>query len=186
MAKNQSLTKERETEIISILKLRFEKNMQRHEGLDWKIVQEKLINQPEKIWSLNEMEISRGEPDVIFLEKNNEIYFVDCSAESPKDRRSFAYDYEGQISRKEHQPKNNAIDLAKTMKIELLTEQDYRALQKVGIVDQKTSSWLKTPESIRKLGGAIFGDYRYGTVFIYHNGAQSYYAARGFRGKLKL
>lgn len=186
MAKNQSLTKERKTEIISILKLRFEKNMQRHEGLDWKIVQEKLINQPEKIWSLNEMEISGGEPDVIFLENNNEIYFVDCSAESPKDRRSFAYDYEGQISRKEHQPKNNAIDLAKTMKIELLTEQDYRALQKVGIVDQKTSSWLKTPESIRKLGGAIFGDYRYGTVFIYHNGAQSYYAARGFRGKLKL
>lgn len=186
MAKNQILTKEKEAELISILKQRFEKNMSRHEGLDWKVVEEKIVNQPEKIWSLNEMEISGGEPDVIFLENNNEIYFADCSAESPKDRRSFSYDYEGQISRKEHQPKNNAIDLAKTMKIELLTEQDYRALQKVVVVDQKTSSWLKTPENIRKLGGAIFGDYRYGTVFIYHNGAQSYYAARGFRGKLKL
>ena len=186
MSRDKPLTKEQETELISILKKRFEKNSSRHPDLDWKIVEEKLIHQPEKLWSINEMEISGGEPDVIYLDENLCIYFVDCSPESPKERRSLAYDYEGQTSRKEHQPKNNVIDLAKSMKINLLTEQDYRALQKVVIVDQKTSSWLETPENIRALGGAIFGDYRYATVFIYHNGAQSYYAARGFRGKVKL
>ena len=186
MSKNKPLTKEQETELISILKKRFEKNSSRHPDLDWKIVEEKLIHQPEKLWSINEMEISGGEPDIVYLDENLFIYFVDCSPESPKERRSLAYDYEGQTSRKEHQPKNNVIDLAKSMKINLLTEQDYRTLQKMVIVDQKTSSWLETPENIRTLGGAIFGDYRYATVFIYHNGAQSYYAARGFRGKVKL
>ena len=172
---------------IQILKQRFEKNIQRHQGLDWQKVEEKIINQPEKIWSLYQMEITGGEPDVIFYDdKTDEYYVVDCSTESPKHRRSLAYDYEGQRSRKEHQPKNNAIDFAKNMKIELLTEDEYRLLQSVEIVDQKTSSWLKTPEQIRELGGAIFGDYRYGTIFVYHNGAQSYYAARGFRGILKI
>ena len=186
MSRNKPLTKEQETELISILKKRFEKNSSRHPDLDWKIVEEKLIHQPEKLWSINEMEVSGGEPDVVYLDENLSIYFVDCSPESPKERRSLAYDYEGQTSRKEHQPKNNAIDVAKSMKIELLTEEEYRLLQAVEIVDQKTSSWLKTPEKIREFGGAIFGDYRYGTVFIYHNGAQSYYAARGFRGILKV
>lgn len=183
----KELTPSEQNNCIQILKERFEKNMHRHQDLDWLKIEEKIINQPENIWSLHQMEITGGEPDVIFYEdKTDEYYIVDCSAESPKERRSLAYDYEGQTSRKEHQPKNNAIDVAKSMKIELLTEEEYRFLQAVEIVDQKTSSWLKTPEKIRELGGAIFGDYRYGTVFIYHNGAQSYYAARCFRGILKV
>ncbi|MGV0919973.1 DUF4256 domain-containing protein [Empedobacter falsenii] len=186
MIKNE-LTPSEQNNCIQILKERFEKNMHRHQGLDWQKIEERIINQLEKIWSLHQMEITGGEPDVIFYDdKTDEYYIVDCSAESPKERRSLAYDYEGQTSRKEHQPKNNTIDVAKNMKIELLTEEEYRLLQTVEIVDQKTSSWLKTPEKIREFGGAIFGDYRYGTVFIYHNGAQSYYAARGFRGILKV
>ena len=183
----KELTPIEQNNCIQILKERFEKNMHRHQDLDWQKIEESIINQPEKIWSLHQMEITGGEPDVIFYDdKTDEYHIVDCSAESPKERRSLAYDYEGQTSRKEHQPKNNAIDVAKNMKIELLTEEEYRLLQAVEIVDQKTSSWLKTPEKIKELGGAIFGDYRYRTVFIYHNGAQSYYAARGFRGILKV
>lgn len=186
MQKNK-LSYSEQQNCLAILKQRFMKNMHRHPGLDWQKIEERLIHQPEKIWSLNEMELSEGEPDVIFYEpKSDDYYFVDCAAESPKGRRSLAYDYDGQTSRKEHQPKNNAVDVAKSMKIELLNEEEYRLLQSIEIVDQKTSSWLKTSESIRQLGGAIFGDYRYGTVFIYHNGAQSYYAARGFRGILKV
>lgn len=186
MRMNKLSTKEQQN-CLDILKQRFEQNIHRHPALDWQNIEEKLLNYPERIWSLNEMEISEGEPDVVFYDnKTDQYYFVDCSTESPKGRRSFAYDYEGQTSRKEHQPKNNAIDVAKNMKVELLNEEEYRLLQTVEIVDQKTSSWLKTPEKIRELGGAIFGDYRYGTVFIYHNGAQSYYAARGFRGILKV
>ncbi len=187
MSTTYTLNNEQENHLIELLKKRFEENISRHPEINWKTVEEKLKNQPEKLWSINQMELTGGEPDVIILnEKLNTIYYIDCSIESPKDRRSFAYDLVGQTSRKEHQPKNNAIDSAKQMKIELLDEQDYRNLQKIITVDQKTSSWLKTPESIRELGGAIFGDYRYETVFIYHNGAQSYYAARGFRGKIEL
>ena len=187
MVTNTILLPEEQTELLEILKSRFHKNMKRHQELDWKVIEEKLILFPSKIWSINEMEKTGGEPDVIYFDENtNQIWFVDCAAESPKDRRSLAYDYDGQTSRKEHQPKNNALDLAAQMQIDLLTEAEYRLLQSVGNFDQKTSSWLKTPQPIRDLGGAIFGDYRYGTVFIYHNGAQSYYAARGFRGIIKL
>ena len=174
-------------EMLSTLQKRFLEHMHRHTDLDWQKIHHKLEGNPKKLAVLQKMEETGGEPDVVdFDEKSGEYIFFDCAAESPKDRRSLAYDYEGQTSRKEHQPKNNVIDVAKSMKINLLTEQDYHALQKVVIVDQKTSSWLETPENIRALGGAIFGDYRYATVFIYHNGAQSYYAARGFRGKVKL
>lgn len=181
------LTVSEQQSCIQILKQRFEKNIHRHKDLTWQNIEEKLIKNTEYIWSLHQMEISGGEPDVIFYDKKtDEYHFIDCSAESPKERRSLAYDYEGQTSRKEHQPKNNAMDVAKSMHIDLLTEEEYRLLQAVETVDQKTSSWLKTPENIRELGGVIFGDYRYGTVFIYHNGAQSYYAARGFRGILKV
>lgn len=187
MVTNTILLPEEQTELLEILKSRFHKNMKRHQELDWKVIEEKLILFPSKIWSINEMEKTGGEPDVIYFDENtNQIWFVDCSAESPKDRRSLAYDYDGQTSRKEHQPKNNALDVAAQMQIDLLTEAEYRLLQSVGNFDQKTSSWLKTPQPIRDLGGAIFGDYRYGTVFIYHNGAQSYYAARGFRGIIKV
>ena len=187
MVTNTILLPEEQTELLEILKSRFHKNMKRHQGLDWKVIEEKLILFPSKIWSINEMEKTGGEPDVIYFDENtNQIWFVDCAAESPKDRRSLAYDYDGQTSRKEHQPKNNALDVAVQMQIDLLTEAEYRLLQSVGNFDQKTSSWLKTPQPIRDLGGAIFGDYRYGTVFIYHNGAQSYYAARGFRGIVKV
>ncbi|SFN43586.1 Protein of unknown function [Algoriella xinjiangensis] len=187
MVTNTILLPEEQTELLEILKSRFHKNMKRHQELDWKVIEEKLILFPSKIWSINEMEKTGGEPDVIYFDENtNQIWFVDCAAESPKDRRSLAYDYDGQTSRKEHQPKNNALDVAVQMQIDLLTEAEYRLLQSVGNFDQKTSSWLKTPQPIRDLGGAIFGDYRYGTVFIYHNGAQSYYAARGFRGIIKV
>ena len=172
-------------ELLSILKSRFDKNVNRHPKIKWEDVQKKLEQNPKKLESLQQMEETGGEPDVVdFDEKSGSFIFFDCSAESPKERRSWCYDREALDKRKEHKPKNNAADAAKSMGIEILDEQDYRFLQTLGAFDQKTSSWLKTPENIRKLGGAIFGDYRYGTVFIYHNGADSYYAARGFRGKL--
>ena len=174
-------------ELIKILKARFEKNMNRHKNIDWEKVQEKLKKNPGKIWSLSEMERTGGEPDVVgFDNKKGEFIFYDCSAESPVGRRSVCYDREGLESRKEHKPKNNTVDMAADMGIELLTEEQYRELQKLGKFDTKTSSWLKTPIDIRKLGGAIFADFRFGKVFVYHNGAQSYYGGRGFRGWLKV
>ena len=174
-------------EMLSTLQKRFLENMHRHAELDWLKIQHKLEIHPKKLAVLQKMEETGGEPDVVdFDEKSDEYIFFDCAAESPKERRSFCYDREALEKRKENKPKNNALDAAKEIGIELLTEEDYRYLQTVGSFDTKTSSWLKTPEDIRKLGGAIFGDFRYGTVFIYHNGAESYYAARGFRGKLKV
>ena len=174
-------------ELLNILKARFEKNMNRHKGLEWAKVQAKLEVDPEKIWSLSEMERTGGEPDVVgYEEKKGEYIFYDCSAESPKERRSFCYDREALDSRKEAKPKDTALDMAAAMGIEILTEEQYRTLQKLGDFDTKTSSWLRTPPEIRKLGGAIFGDRRYDHVFIYHNGADSYYAARGFRGSLRV
>jgi hypothetical protein len=173
--------------LLSALKARFEKNMNRHKGLEWAKVQAKLEANPEKLWSLNEMERTGGEPDVIGHDKKSGEYtFCDCSAETPTDRRSVCYDREGLESRKEHKPATSAIDMATAMGVELLSEEQYRDLQKLGIFDAKTSSWLKTPPEIRKLGGAIFGDCRFGRVFVYHNGAQSYYAARAFRGSLRV
>ena len=174
-------------ELLRTLKTRFEKNMNRHEGLEWAEVQAKLEANTEKLWSLNEMERTGGEPDVVGHDKGTgEYVFFDCSAESPKGRRSVCYDREGQESRKEHKPANNAMDMAASMGIELLTEDQYRALQKLGDFDLKTSSWVQTPSEIRKLGGALFCDRRYDHVFVYHNGAPSYYAARGFRGSLRV
>jgi hypothetical protein len=174
-------------ELLKALKARFEKNMNRHKGLDWAKVQAKLEADPETLWSLNEMERTGGEPDVIGQDKKTgETIFCDCSAESPNGRRSFCYDREALESRKEHKPKDNAIDMAAAMGIDLLTEEQYRELQKLGKFDTKTSSWVKTPADIRKLGGALFCDRRYNTVFLYHNGAESYYAARGFRGSLRV
>jgi hypothetical protein len=173
--------------LLRTLKARFEKNMNRHESIKWAKVQAKLDTGTQRLWSLNEMERTGGEPDVVgYDKKTGEYIFYDCSAESPKGRRSVCYDRDGLESRKEHKPKNSAIDMATAMGIELLTEEQYRELQTLGQFDTKTSSWLKTPSDIRKLGGAIFGDFRYGNVFVYHNGAQSYYAARGFRGSLKV
>jgi len=178
--------KQRE-ELLRALKARFEKNMNRHRGLEWAEVQAKLEANPEKLGSLHEMESTGGEPDVVGLdEKTGDYIFYDCSAESPKGRRSVCYDREGLDSRKEHKPENNALDMAAAMGIEILTEEQYRALQELGEFDTKTSSWLKTPPAIRKLGGAIFADRRYDHVFVYHNGAPSYYAARGFRGSLRV
>ena len=178
--------KQRE-ELLRTLKARFEKNMNRHKGVEWPKVQAKLEANTEKLWSLNEMERTGGEPDVVGHDKvTGEYIFCDCSAESPDGRRSVCYDREGQESRKEHKPANNAIDMAAAMGIELLTEEQYRELQKLGEFDTKTSSWVKTPSDIRKLGGALFCDRRYGHVFVYHNGAQSYYGARGFRGSLRV
>lgn len=174
-------------ELLNTLKARFEKKMNRHKGLEWAEAQTKLEANTEKLWCLNEMERTGGEPDVVGHDKKTDEYiFFDCSAESPKGRRSICYDREGQESRKEHKPENNAIDMAAAMGIELLTEEQYRALQKLGNFDTKTSSWLKTPSGIRELGGAIFADFRYGNVFVYHNGAQSYYSARAFRGSLRV
>ncbi|MBC7914153.1 MAG: DUF4256 domain-containing protein [Pyrinomonadaceae bacterium] len=173
--------------LLNILKARFEKNMNRHKGLEWDKVQAKLNANIEKLWSINEMEKTGGEPDVVaYTENTGEYIFYDCSSESPNGRRSICYDYEGQESRKEHKPENNAIDMAAAMGIELLTEEEYRELQKLGKFDTKTSSWVKTPSEIRELGGALFCDRRYAHVFIYHNGAQSYYAARAFRGSLRV
>jgi hypothetical protein len=184
--KNKLLLDQRE-DLLNTLKARFEKNMNRHQGLEWSKVQAKLAAHLEKLWSLHEMERTGGEPDVVGHDKKtNQYIFYDCSAESPKDRRSLCYDREALEARKEHKPKNNALDMAAAMGIELLTEEQYRALQNLGQFDTKTSSWLKTPPDIRKLGGALFGDFRYGHVFVYHNGAESYYAARGFRGSLRV
>jgi len=186
MPKNK-LTAAQQKELLGTLHTRFTKNEMRHKGIDWKKIRTKLESQPEKLWSLHAMEQSGGEPDVIAYDKRTDTYlFVDCSAESPSGRRSVCYDREGLESRKEHAPKHNAVDMAHEMGIELLNEELYRQLQSIQPVDQKTSSWLLTPAAIRKEGGAIFGDYRYKQVFIYHNGAQSYYAARGFRGALKV
>ncbi|MGN4123711.1 DUF4256 domain-containing protein [Lysinibacillus sphaericus] len=184
---NKELSLEQREELLRTLKARFEKNMHRHNDLEWAEVQAKLEAHTEKLWSLNEMEITGGEPDVVGHDKKSgEYIFYDCSAESPKGRRSVCYDREALESRKKHKPENNAIDMATAMGIELLTEEQYRELQKFENFDMKTSSWVQTPANIRKLGGAIFCDYRYDTVFMYHNGADSYYAARGFRGSLRV
>jgi hypothetical protein len=173
--------------LLDVLKARFEKNMRRHEGLEWDKVQARLEGNMKKLWSLNQMEITGGEPDVVTFDKQTgEYIFYDCSAESPKGRRSFCYDGAALASRKEYKPENNAIDAAEAIGIELLTEEQYRGLQQLGNFDTKTSSWIKTPANIRKLGGALFCDRRYDTVFLYHNGAESYYAARGFRGLLRV
>jgi hypothetical protein len=183
----KELSPKHREELLRALKARFEKNMNRHEGLEWAKVQAKLEAHPEKLWALNEMERTEGEPDVVgFDKKTAECLFYDCSAESPKGRRSLCYDRQALESRKEHKPKNNAIDMATAMGIEILTEEQYRALQELGNFDTKTSSWIITPAEIRKLGGAVFCDRRYDTVFLYHNGAESYYAARGFRGSLRV
>ena len=183
----KQLSSEQHQELLKTLKARFEKNMNRHKGLEWDKVQAKIEANPEKLWSLNEMETSGGEPDVIGQDKKTgEYIFYDCSAESPKDRRSLCYDCEALESRKEHKPEDNAIDVAAAMGIEILNEEQYRELQKLGKFDTKTSSWVKTPAEIRKLGGAVFCDRRYDHVFVYHNGAESYYAARGFRGSLRV
>lgn len=174
-------------ELIGALKARFEQNMNRHKKVGWREVQSRLEADAEKLWSLNEMEKSGGEPDVTGYDaRADEYIFTDCSAESPKGRRSICYDREALDARKEHKPKDSALDMAAAMGIELLTEAQYRELQKLGAFDTKTSSWVMTPSDIRKLGGALFCDRRYGTVFVYHNGAESYYAARGFRGALKV
>ncbi len=187
METKKNLSSEQRSTLLSTLKDRFEKNPNRHPDLEWNNVQAKLEANPEKIWSLNEMERTGGEPDVIGYDKTtNEYLFYDCSAESPKDRRSICYDREALESRKENKPKNSAVAMASEMGIELLTEEQYRDLQQFGNFDTKTSSWIKTPAEIRKLGGAIFADFRYNTIFVYHNGAESYYAARGFRGSLKV
>jgi hypothetical protein len=183
----KKLSAEQREELLKILKTRFEKNTDRHKGLDWAKVQKKLESDPEKLWPLNEMEKADGEPDVIgYDKKTGEYLFCDCSAESPQSRRSSCYDRQALDSRKENKPKNNAVDMAAAMGIEMLTEEQYRELQKLGNFDTKTSSWVKTPADIRKLGGALFCDRRYNTVFVYHNGAESYYAARGFRGLLRV
>jgi hypothetical protein len=181
------LSPEQREELLSALKARFEKNMNRHKDLEWAKVHAKLEANTEKLWSLNEMERTGGEPDVVGHDKKaGEYIFYDCSAESPKGRRSLCYDREALESRKEHKPKDNAVGMASAMGIELLTEQQYRELQKLGNFDTKTSSWVKTPSDIRKLGGALFCDRRYDTVFVYHNGAESYYAARALRGSLRV
>jgi hypothetical protein len=194
MGNKKELSPEQRKELLRVLKGRFEKNMNRHKGLEWDKVQAKLEAclsgrqaNTEKLWSLNEMERTGGEPDVVGHDKKTgEYIFYDCSAESPKGRRSVCYDREGQESRKEYKPENNAIDMAAAMGIELLTEEQYRELQQLGNFDTKTSSWIKTPADIRKLGGALFADFRYCNVFVYHNSAPSYYAARAFRGSLRV
>jgi len=181
------LSLEQREDLVRALKARFEKNMNLHKGLEWNKVEARLKVNVEKLWSLSEMERTGGEPDVVGHDKKTgEYIFYDCSAESPKGRRSICYDREALESRKEHKPEENAIDMAAAMGVELLTEEQYRALQKLGNFDTKTSSWVKTPSEIRKLGGALFCDRRFDTVFLYHNGAESYYAARGFRGSLRV
>ena len=187
MAQKKELSSEQSIELLDILKARFEKNKNRHKDLDWAKVEAKLRANKQKLWSLHQMETTGGEPDVVAYDKKTDEYsFYDCSSESPAGRRSFCYDRQALESRKEHKPKNNAMDMADAMGIELLTEEQYRDLQHLGHFDTKTSSWIKTPAAIRKLGGAIFADYRYGQVFVYHNGAESYYAARAFRGCLNV
>ena len=183
----KELSPEQREELLTALKARFEKNLHRHKGLEWAKVQAKLEANTVKLWSLNEMERTGGEPDVVGHDQTTgEHFFYDCSEESPKGRRSLCYDREALESRKEHKPENNAMDMAAAMGIEILAEEQYRELQKLGNFDTKTSSWVKTPSDIRKLGGALFCDRRYDTVFVYHNGAESYYAARGFRGSLRV
>jgi len=183
----KELSPEQREDILNTLEARFEKNMNRHKGLEWAKVQAKLDANLEKLWSLDEMETTGGEPDIVGHDaQTGEYIFYDCSAESPKGRRSICYDHEALESRKENKPKNNAIDMAAAMGIELLTEEQYRELQKLGNFDSKTSSWIRTPSEIRKPGGALFADFRYGHIFVYHNGAESYYAARGFRGSLRV
>lgn len=186
MSKNQ-LSATQQIELLAILKTRFEKNPNRHLGLEWSKIQYKLEANPNKLWSLNEMERTEGEPNVVdYYKETDEYIFYDCSTETPKGRRSLCYDKEALEARKEFKPENNVMDMATAMGIEILSEDEYRFLQKLGKFDLKTSSWIKTPAEIRKLGGALFADFRYETVFVYHNGAQSYYAARGFRGSLRM
>jgi len=186
ISKKELSPKERD-ELINTLRERFEKNANRHKNLEWAKVESRLKANMEKLWSLNEMERTSGEPDVVgYDRKTGEYIYYDCSAESPAGRRSFCYDHEALESRKENKPKNSAAAMAASIGVELLSEEQYRELQRLGKFDSKTSSWIKTPESIRKLGGAIFCDFRYDTVFVYHNGAESYYAARGFRGSLRV
>lgn len=183
----RQLSAEQSSALLDILKTRFEKNRSRHETIEWAKVQAKLEANIEKMWSLNEMEITEGEPDVVGYDKATDEYiFYDCSAESPKGRRSICYDHEALEKRKENKPKDSAVNIATYMGIEILNEKEYRELQQLGKFDAKTSSWIVTPADIRKLGGALFSDFRYNTVFVYHNGADSYYAARGFRGVLRV
>lgn len=187
MASKKEISSAEQQELINTLEVRFDKNSNRHKGLDWSKIETKLKANPEKLWSLNEMEKTGGEPDVVgYDEKLGEYIFYDCSAESPKGRRSLCYDRQALDERKENKPKNNVFDMATEMGVELLSEEQYKELQQLGNFDAKTSSWIKTPEDIRKLGGALFADLRYDHVFVYHNGAQSYYAARGFRGSLRV
>ena len=184
---SKKLLPDQEIELLNVLKSRFEKHMDRHPDLRWEQVAKKLETSPDKLWSLYEMERTGGEPDVVgYDEQTGEYIFIDCSAESPKGRRSVCYDDEALESRKEHKPKASAVGMAAEMGIELLTEDEYRELQRLGSFDNKTSSWGRTPSRIRQLGGALFCDRRYDTVFVYHNGAESYYAARGFRGSLRV
>lgn len=186
-AKGKSLSAKQAREIIDILSARFEKNRHLHHGIQWADVAKRLEGNPQKLWSLSEMETTGGEPDVVSYDKSTGEYsFYDCSPESPKGRRNLCYDREALNARKEHKPQNSALDMAAAMGIELLTEEEYLYLQSLANFDGKTSSWLKTPGKVRDLGGAIFGDFRFGRVFIYHNGAESYYAARGFRGSLRV
>ncbi len=186
-SRKKELSVEQREELLSVLKARFEDNMNRHRDMEWSDVQARLEATDKKLWSLYEMEKTGGEPDVVGHDNTTgEYIFYDCSAESPKGRRSICYDREGMESRKEHRPENNAVDMAASIGIEMLTEEQYRELQELGDFDTKTSSWLKTPSDIRELGGALFADLRYGHVFVYHNGAQSYYAVRGFRGSLRV
>lgn len=189
MSKNikNKVSDEQRDELLTVLQTRFEKNIKRHKGISWEAVQSRIEKNPAKLWSLHEMEKSGGEPDVVGHDKKSgEYIFYDCSAESPKGRRSICYDHEALESRKEHKPENSAIQMAEDMGIKILTEEEYRALQKLGAFDTKTSSWVETPATIRKLGGAIFCDFRFGQVFTYHNGAESYYGARAFRGSLRV
>ncbi|MGD6892841.1 DUF4256 domain-containing protein [Bacillus mobilis] len=186
-ANKNVLSVEQREELLKVLQARFEKNMNRHEGLEWAKVEAKLATNTEKLWSIHEMEVTGGEPDVVgYDEEKDEYTFCDCSKESPKGRRSLCYDMEALEARKKHKPENNVIDVATAMGIELLTEEQYRELQQLGDFDMKSSSWVQTPSDIRELGGALFCDYRFGHVFVYHNGADSYYTARGFRGSLRV
>src|SRR3984885_12009855 len=187
MSSKKELFPQQREQLLNTLKSRFEKNMNRHKGVEWTKVEVKLEASPDKLWSLDEMEVTGGEPDVVGHDKKTgEYIFYDCSAESPKGRRSLCYDREALDSRKEAKPADSAVDMAAALGVDLLTEEQYRGLQKLGNFDAKTSTWVKTPADIRKLGGALFCDFRFGTVFVYHNGAESYYAARGFRGSLRV